>query len=120
MSKESQARERDAVTIQNPTRRNRNIGTAKQGHGLNNRMVVPQRWDAPFYTTLRGAIAVARGKWTFLVEPARTPFVHACTIDDVAHVLAMAPPKDVAAIDLIVLRQPTRKQRMLEPVWGRL
>ncbi len=30
--------------MRNPTRRSRNIGTSKQGHGQNNEMVIPQSW----------------------------------------------------------------------------
>ncbi len=29
----------------NATRRNRNIGTARQGHGQDNRMVIPSNWQ---------------------------------------------------------------------------
>ena len=46
----------------NPSRRNRNIGTAKSGHGQNNRLVIPARWsdDRVFWEKLRDPIAVER------------------------------------------------------------
>lgn len=110
----------------NPTRRNRNIGTAKQGHGQDNRLVIPQGWpdDRVFWEVLRDPVAVSRtvggSSLTFLVEPPRADSFHACTIDDICSVLSFVLPEHLNGIDLIVLRQPTRKQELLRPVWGRL
>jgi hypothetical protein len=110
----------------NPTRRNRNIGTAKQGLGQDNRLVVPKGWpdDRLFWEVLHDPVAVSRvvgaTRLTFLVEPPRAGSFHACTIDDVCQVLEHVPPAHLNGIDLIVLRQPTRKQELLRPVWGRL
>ena len=108
------------------TRRSRNIGTEKQGHGQDNRMVIPSRWsdDRVYYEVLRNPVPVVRraagNRVTFLVEPTIKGFVHACTLDDVCHVLAHLPADHWREIDLIILRQPTRKQNRLNPVWGRL
>lgn len=110
----------------NPTRRNRNLGTERQGHGRDNRLVIPKGWpdDRVFWEVLRSPVVIRREvdatSLTFLVEPPRAGSFHFCTPDDVAHVLAFAPPEDRNGIDLIVLRQPTRKQEALRPVWGRL
>lgn len=106
----------------NPTRRNRNIGTAKRGHGQDNRLVVPKAWpdDRVFWEVLREPVVVRRRGLAFVVEPPRPGSFHACTPDDIRAVLDFAPPADVNALDAVVLRQPTRKQELLRPVWGRL
>jgi hypothetical protein len=107
------------------TRRNRNQGTAKRGHGQDNRMVVPCAWRSgkPFYEQLRSPVIVTRGipaTLKFYVEPPRADCRHACSLDDVVHVLRRLPSKHVRSIAAIVLRQPTRKQAILRPVWGRM
>ena len=110
----------------NPTRRNRNLGAAKQGHGRNNRMVIPKGWpdDRVFWEVLRSPVTVRRDvgttSLTFLVERPRQGSFHACTIDDICRVLAFVPPDHLDGIELIILRQPTRKEEALKPVWGRL
>lgn len=60
-----------------------------------------------------------RTTW-FFVEPPSGDFRYACTVDDVARLLAGVPLDDWAGISAIVFRQPTRKQDLLQPVWGRL
>ena len=73
--------------MRNPTRRNRNIETAKQGHGQDNRMKIPASWhdDRLFYEKVDNAIAVERmiGDWpiTFLVQPATAGFLLDLTDD---------------------------------------
>lgn len=110
----------------NPTRRNRNIGTERQGHGQDNRMKIPgsRRADRLFYEKVDDAIAIERTigdcEITFLVQPVIAGFLHACTIDDIRHLLAHVPVGDLIGIDLFLLRQPTRKQQSLRPAWGRL
>lgn len=107
-------------------RRNRNIGTALGGRGQNNCMKIPESWadGRLFYEKLDNPIALKRQVWgkdiTILVEPVQPDFLHACTPDDIVQVLSLLPSKHVVPIDLIVLRQPKRKQRRLSPVWGRL
>lgn len=56
----------------------------------------------------------------FLVEETTGGCVHACSVDDVRHVLAHVPAGDWEGLDTFVLRQSTRKQRTLRPAWGRL
>ncbi|NJL59330.1 MAG: hypothetical protein HC887_06470 [Desulfobacteraceae bacterium] len=55
----------------------------------------------------------------FLVEPTFEGFFHACTIDDICHVLSRVPEAHLQGIALIVLRQPKRKEKILNPAWGR-
>jgi hypothetical protein len=106
----------------NPTRRNRNIGTAKSGHGLANRMVIPESWNDPrvYWERLATPSAVEANGFTVLVEPCTDGFVHAATVDDVLRVLGLLPSEDIVRVRVVVLRQPTRKQRLQSCVWGRL
>lgn len=115
-----------------PTRRNRNIGTPKQGHGRNNRDRVPRLWSDSVVTWDRGHshTVVTRHVWgrtmPFLIEPTRQDCAHACTVDDIAKVLNLLPKRHINnysyidGIQGIVLRQPTRKEQSLSPVWARL
>jgi hypothetical protein len=110
----------------NPTRRNRNIGTAKSGHGQNNRMTVPQvaHGENLFWERIDGARQVIRtvsGRpLKFFVQATRADCVHACTIDDIVRVLSCLPAADWEGIEAILLRQPSRKEQVLAAVWGRL
>jgi hypothetical protein len=107
-------------------RRNRNIGTAKSGHGKNNKNVIPERWAdlSVYWQTLNTPVVVTRTihshDFTFIVEPPREDCRHCCTVEDVCEVLRLLPIEHVKHIDLIVFRQPTRKQNVLASVWGRL
>ena len=106
--------------------RNRNIGTAKSGHGQNNRLVIPWgRADMrPFWACIGPHITVTRpvhGKpFSVLVEPTRFGSVHACTVDDVFRMLEQVPAVDREGMSLVVLRQPSCKEEVLSSVWGRL
>lgn len=110
----------------NATRRNRNIGTSKSGHGQNNRLVIsicdP---DAVYhYESLKSYQSILRHihrkPITFVVEKTRADSYHACTVDDIAHLLQYIAPIDLEGIELIVLRQPKRKEEILNPLWGRV
>ena len=57
--------------------------------------------------------------WFFVESPTRD-CCYACTVDDVARLLSEVPLDDWAGNSAIVFRQPTRKQDLLRPVWGRL
>ncbi len=109
----------------NPSRRSQNIGTAKQGHGQDNRLVIPKARHT-FSTLDRIGRFVKEERHvqgqcvTFIVEETRQGSVHAWTVDDVAKILGMVPASDWAGIKTIVFRQPTRKQTILNPAWGRL
>jgi hypothetical protein len=109
----------------NPTRRNRHAGTGAHGHGQDNRHVIPESWHSVtrFYEVLGKYVVVTRPVGTrelpFLVEPTRPGWFYPCTIDDACAVLAHLPEEDLRTVDMVVLRQPTRRQRVLSPVWGR-
>ncbi len=106
------------------TRRNRNIGTAKRGLGQDNRLVIPWCGLKLYYENLTEYKVVLRSvhsrPFPFIVERARSDSCHACTIDDIASVLQHAPFSDFFGIDFIVLRQPKRKEEIINPVWGRI
>ena len=110
----------------NPVRRNRNIGTALAGRGQNNRLVIPAAWadDRIFYEKLVHPVDVAVTARSvplhILVESPFAGFAHACTVDNIVHLLQFVPVEHFQAIRLLVLRQPKRKERILSPVWGRL
>jgi hypothetical protein len=109
-------------------RRNRNIGTAKQGHGQNNRMVIPWpfypedlRWYPERLTDYKKSTRVIHGhEFTFVVEKTRADSFHACSVEDVAFLLEHIPAADYGDLRWIIFRQPKRKEDMLCPVWGRL
>jgi hypothetical protein len=110
----------------NAIRRNRNIGTARQGHRRNNTMKIPyvchyERiwWEnlAP-HTLLKRHIS--HREITFIVEQTREDCRHACTVDDICHLLSLVPASDLESLETIVMRQSTRKQWLLDPAWGRL
>jgi hypothetical protein len=113
--------------MRNATRRNRNIGTAKQGHGQNNKLEIPTHLYPNgvvfHFEDLKNYQSVMRRinnhPITFLVEETRDNCVHACTIDDITQVLRHVPLADLDGISLIVLRQPKRKEELIDPVWGR-
>jgi len=88
-------------------------------------MVVACAWRSgrAFYEMLRDPVIVTRGIPTplkFYVEAPREDCRHACSIDDIVHVLRRLPSEHVGSVVAIVLRQPTRKQAILRPVWGRM
>jgi hypothetical protein len=105
-------------------RRNRNIGTVKQGHGQNNRMCIPN--SGPLYYTERlteykKITHVINGhEFIFIVEKTRADCYHACSVADVAFMLAHIPAEDYGDLCYIVFRQPKRKEEILSAVWGRL
>lgn len=110
----------------NPTRRNRNIGTAKQGYGQDNELVVP--YPAvdmrSFFERLSDYKTVTKEikghTFKFIVEATRKNSFHACTIEDIEQMLIQIPKDDYGDLELIILRQPKRKEENLKPVWGRL
>lgn len=109
----------------NPAKRSRNIGTSKQGHGQNNRLTVPNSKDQFFYyekigNHRRENLLVSGKSVTFLIEEPRKDWAHPCSVSDVENVLRSAPASDWAGINTIFFRCPTRKQAILNPVWGRL
>ena len=112
--------------MNNPIRRNRNIGTSKQGHGKNNTFRIPQPLSISktFYERLgryeKTSRTINGHRFEFVIEETRADSIHACTVDDVAEMIRHIPPTDYGELNLIVFRQPKRKELLLSPVWGRL
>ncbi|MDI1450919.1 hypothetical protein [Polyangium sp. 6x1] len=114
----------------NATRRNRNIGTPKAGHGQKNCLVIPSRWgDGPSWAQIRSYRTVRRDvhgrPLHFVVQRPRRGFLHPCTVDDVVTVLSALPKEVLEApegygLAGVILRQPSRKQVILDRCWGRL
>jgi len=109
----------------NPVRRNRNIGTAKSGYSNDNKFVVPEKWAdyRVFWERLENPVAcplsIKGHNVTLLVEPTRPGYIHACTPNDIERVLSLIDIEHLEEIDLVVLRQPKKKEELLHPVWGR-
>jgi len=112
--------------MRNPIRRNKNIGTAKQGYGQNNRLTIPQvsTQSLQFYERLGEYTKTYRdingNRFEFVIEATREKVNHACTVDDLAEMIRHIPPADYGDLNLIILRQPKRKEENLALVWGRL
>ena len=110
----------------NPTRRNRNIGTSKQGYGQDNKLRIPQPWDTclTYYERLSNyekfTLKVHGKELLFVVEQLNSQFYYSCTAGDAQKVLNAIPKNDLQDLGLIVFRQPKKKERILSPVWGRL
>ena len=106
----------------NPARRNRNIGTAAQGHGNDGELTIPG--PAYFWERLRNPVWVTRvigdRQLTIAVEPPRAGWSYSVTPDEIATVLRLIPAADHSDLGLVALRQPTNKQEIINPVWGRL
>lgn len=112
--------------MNNPTRRNRNIGTSKQGYGQNNRLVIPSPCitSKSFYERLGEYEKVTKTinghEFLFVVEKTREGSHHACSIGDIENIIKHIPIQDYGDLKLIIFRQPKRKEETLSPVWGRL
>ncbi|MBC9931500.1 hypothetical protein [Chitinophaga qingshengii] len=111
--------------MHNPVRKNRNIGTAKQGHGQYNKYKIPQAHTSKRYYELLGPyqkqqITINNHEFLFVTEAARTTSKHACSVNDLKRMIEQIPAVDYGDLTLIVLRQPKRKEEVMAPVWGRL
>lgn len=101
------------------------MGTAKQGHGQNNRLVIPvSDPDFRFYEQLTAYEKVYREihgvHFLFVIEKTPTGEVHPCTVDDLAFLILNLPVNYFGELKTIILRRPRRKETILSPVWGRL
>jgi hypothetical protein len=110
----------------NPIRRNRNLGTSRQGHGQNNKLTIPRPCivSKDFYERLDSYYKVERvindHQFTFVIEATRHSCQHACSIMDIERIVENIPFNDYGDLKFIVFRQPKRKEEILSPVWGRL
>lgn len=109
----------------NPARRNKHVGTKAHGHGSDNRLTIPESRHVPtvYYEQLSSHVVVTRTigarELRFFIEPTRPDWFYPCTVDDICTVLSHCSAEVRSSFDFIVMRQPTRKQRILCPVWGR-
>lgn len=121
-----QSPERNLNTLHNPTRRNRNIGTSKQGHGQNNKLTLskPCATSKTFVEQLANYEKFERTinghNFLFVIEQTRETSKHACSINDITKIIEQIASSDFGNLKLIVLRQPKRKEETISPVWGRL
>ena len=112
--------------MNNPTRRNRNIGTSKQGYGQNNKLTIPEPCGIlkSFYERLvdyRKTKRTINGhEFLFIIEKTRQTSKHSCSVADIETILEQIPQRDYGNLKFIVLRQPKRKEETLSPTWGRL
>lgn len=109
----------------NNVKRNRNIGTIKQGHGKNNFMRIPERISkGAFYEDLKNYYVVnysfLGANIKFVIEKTSNDSFYSLTPQDIIKVLSNISYRFVSDIRLIIFRNPTRKQRLIMPVWGRL
>jgi len=109
----------------NPIRRNRNIGTAKSGYSQNNKLVIPSKWIdfRVFWERLNSPviypIKIQGHELTMLIEAPKEGYVHASTPSDIIEILNLIPRYHLEEIEIIVLRQPKKKEEILKSVWGR-
>jgi hypothetical protein len=112
--------------VKNPTRRNRNIGTSKQGYGQNNKLTIPESCGIlkSFYERLVDYKKIKRTinghDFLFIIELTRKNSKHSCTVNDIETIIEQIPQENYGELKFIVLRQPKRKEETLSPTWGRL
>ncbi len=113
--------------MRNPTRRNRNIGTAKQGFKRQNRFDIPCyyiRESKIYWEKLSSYKKIEKQingwNFTFIVEKTKKDWFHACTIEDLEMILQHIPSAYYRDLRTIVLRQPKRTEEIFSAVWGRL
>ena len=112
--------------MRNPIRRNKNIGTVKQGYRKQNRFVIPESWhsDLQYFEKMDKYNSVSKivneKEYHFVIENTRSNCCHACTVDDLIKMISFIPIDSLKDLSLIILRQPKKKEDTLFPVWGRL
>ncbi|MFT9077782.1 hypothetical protein [Ethanoligenens sp.] len=108
----------------NPIKRNRNIGTRKSGNKRQSKFEIPSQNYNPFYKNIQHPKFIQRtvGKKTFqfIVEQLKDNYIYTCSIDEICAVLSRVPPNDLDGLSLIVLRQPKKKEEIIDPCWGRI
>ena len=102
------------------TRRNRNIGTSKQGYGQNNKLTVRDFFVEKLVEYKKQRVVINNHEFLFITENLQDGFQYSCSVDDIAECLNLVPECDYGDLKFIVFRQPKRKERILEPVWGKL
>ena len=112
-----------------PERRNKNTGTKVSGYSKSNDMRIPESWldkhgVCSFYYERLGQsheteVTIAGFQLRLLYESPLDGFTYGCSPADVIYLLTLAAEFCPAFPDIIVFRQPTRKQLQQTPVWGR-
>ncbi len=116
--------------MRRPERRNRKSGTKDFGWRKQNKMTVPWSWQDRYGEFRLPAeridiaevreVTIQGHELTILRERPRDGCLYPCSVDDVLHILSLVPRRDLEDLKIIAFRQPTRKQELLNPVWGRL
>lgn len=106
--------------MRNNTRRSRNIGTSKQGHGQNNKLKTQDFFAEKLTEYTKYEATINGHEFLFIIEKLQDGFLYSCSIDEVANCLTKVPSTDYGDLKFIVFRQPKRKERILSSVWGRL
>lgn len=117
-------------TTWRPERRNRNTGTKAAGFKQSNKMRIPESWldrdgEVRQFPERMGPHRTIEhelpgGSLISLYETPRPGCTYGCSPQDVAHVLAHVPVRDLEDLNIVAFRQPTRNQESLNSVWGRL
>ncbi|MGJ5619792.1 hypothetical protein [Sulfitobacter sp. MF3-043] len=112
-----------------PERRNRKIGTSASGYSKSNDMRIPESWQdkhgnfSVFLERLKNAkeqdVTIGNFELTTLFEEPRDGFTYGCSPLDVIKLLTAAVNLVPSLPDIVAFRQPTRKQQLQRPVWGR-
>jgi|GEM_PF-1428018 len=113
-----------------PTRRNRNQGTRRRGHGQDNRFALPSPRVERFHLERVDDATVHRrmlhdGVPLIVLETQlRAGFSHPCSVDDVEHVLRALPKDDLPTSNdgevCVVLWQQGEKETVVSQWWGSL
>jgi hypothetical protein len=110
----------------NPSRRNRNIGTANRGFKSRNGFGIPDSWPSEriYWQKLKNPVivhdAIGAHEFSLIVEPTYDDFRHHVSIADLTEILRHVPEAHRRDIKLFVWRQPSRKEAIFASVWGRL
>ena len=106
--------------MKDPRRRNKNIGTAKQGLKRQSVFCIPESYHTGkrFWENINSYRKVIRTindkEYIFIVEKTNIDSYHACTIDDLTKVISFINKSDLQDLNLIVLRQPKSKEEILK------
>jgi len=106
--------------MRNNIRRNRNIGTSKQGYGQNNKLKAGDSFVEKLIGYRKQKVVIKNHEFLFIEEKLQAGFQYSCSVDDIAACLNFVPECDYGDLKFIIFRQPKKKERILEPVWGRL
>ena len=112
------------LSNRNPVKRNRNIGTKKSGYKRQSEFTIPSQNYAPFYENIKiqnCCQKIVNGKrYNFIIEKLKPNYIYTCSVDEICEVLSHCPVSDLEGLNLIILRQPKKKEHILSPCWGRL